>query len=110
RRFWRRADCQASSEPCPVLIWDDRRASGQQLPDRSKDTRPGSSFLRLPLPSIRPGWPIRQNTKGTKTLIVQCGFREHFGALCHGTGDISLLKTAEGATLVPTVGNARNVG
>jgi hypothetical protein len=72
--YWRRAGCQASSEPCPVPIWDDRRASGQQLPDRSKDTRPGSSFLRLPLPGLRPGWPIRQNTKRTKTLIVQCGF------------------------------------
>src|SRR6266853_2119837 len=43
RRYWRRAGCQASSEPCPVPVWDDRRASGQQLPDRSKDRRPGSS-------------------------------------------------------------------
>jgi hypothetical protein len=33
------AGCQASSEPCPVPICDDRRASGQQLPDRSEDTR-----------------------------------------------------------------------
>jgi transposase len=81
RRYWRRAGCQASSEPWPVPIWDDRRASGQQLPDRSKDRRPGSSFLRLPLLGIRPGWPIRQNTKRTKTLIVQCGFHEHFGGM-----------------------------
>jgi transposase len=81
RRYWRRAGCQASSEPCPVPIWDDRRTSGQQLPDRSKDRRPGASFLRLPLLGIRPGWPIRQNTKRTKTLIVQCGFHEHFGGM-----------------------------
>ena len=87
-----RAGCQASSELCPVSIWDDRRASGQQLPDRSEDTRPGSSFLRLPLPGIRPGWPIRQNTKRTKTLVAQCGFHEHFGALCHGNDNAHALR------------------
>jgi hypothetical protein len=65
---------------------DDRRASGQQLPDRSEDTRPGSSFLRLPLPGIRPGWPIRKNTKRPETLIVKApgwGTRASADG-CHG--------------------------
>jgi len=69
RRYWRRAGCQASSEPWPVPIWDDRRASGHSFLTAQKTGGRAHRFFACHFLAYAQGGQSDRTPKGRKRSL-----------------------------------------